>query len=192
MPISLSFHGAAGTVTGSCFHDTDRARPRAGRLRHVPGLQDPEATELRAVSIRCASDRRHAADACPHRPLGLDPETHAGGVRKRIDHATQATIDLLGCMLPDSGHIQESEVESLNRRSKRRGARRSRRSTQSRMPRSRSNCWSLRHTEPGPTSRRGFARNGGTPGISSDRVRSRSRSRRRQAASPSASFSQAT
>ena len=116
--MKVSFLGAAREVTGSCyFFETATARFVVDCGMHQGGREAP------------ARNRQ---------PFGFDPRaldfvllTHA-----HIDHSgllpklmrdgfsgpiytTGATADLLGVMLPDSGHIQEMDAERAARRRKR-------------------------------------------------------------------------
>ncbi len=120
MTIKLHFHGAARTVTGSCYLiETEQARVLVdcgmfqgsrsmNQLNYRPFPFDPKAIDALVLT--------HAH--IDH--TGVVPKLTKHGFKKKI-HSTGGTDDLCAIMLPDSGHIQEMEVKQLNIRSARKG-----------------------------------------------------------------------
>ncbi len=120
MGIAMRFCGAARTVTGSCYL-----------------IKTPQTTFL----IDCGLFQgAKTLKELNYRPFPFNPEEvdfvlvthahidHTGQLPKLINqgftgpiYATAGTRDLLSFMLPDSGHIQEFEVEQLNMRNAQRG-----------------------------------------------------------------------
>ena len=120
MSLRLRFHGAARTVTGSCY------------------LLETESAK---VLIDCGmfqgsrTERELNGRNFPFDPAGLDamllthghidhtgliPKLVKDGFRKKI-HCTAATVDLCAVMLPDSGFIQEADAKFQNKRNLQRG-----------------------------------------------------------------------
>src|SRR3954471_24853147 len=106
--MKLSFFGAAGEVTGSCYLlETDRARvlvdfglhqgDHEDRNRKPPPLNAPR---LDAVVLTHA----HLDHA------GLMPLLPGSGYAGKV-HATPATIELAEILLHDSARIQEMDAE---------------------------------------------------------------------------------
>ena len=115
--MKLSFHGAAGEVTGSCLrveHDGGVFLVDCGMFQ---GGRNAATKNLRALDFDL---REIDFVVLTHAHLdhsGLVPRLVSLGYRGLI-HATEATVDLLGVMLLDSAFIQEKEAEWANRRSR--------------------------------------------------------------------------
>lgn len=116
--LTLAFHGAARTVTGSCMevrYGKRRLLVDCGLFQGSRTLEtlnrDPfafDAASLDAVILTHA----HIDHS------GLLPKLVRDGYRGSI-WCTAPTRDLLAHMLPDAGRIQESEAERRNRRADR-------------------------------------------------------------------------
>jgi metallo-beta-lactamase family protein len=120
MTMKLKFHGAARTVTGSCYLiETDEAR-----VLIDCGMFQGSRTE-RDLNLRDFPFDPATLDAMllTHAHIdhtGLIPKLVKHGFARKI-HCTHATVDLCGVMLPDSGFIQETEAKFQNERNRRRG-----------------------------------------------------------------------
>jgi metallo-beta-lactamase family protein len=105
----LTFHGAAGEVTGSCY------LVETGEVKFLV-----ECGMFKGGRAADAKNRRFRFDPreiafvlLSHAHIdhsGLIPRLVAQGFRGAV-YATRATVDLLGVMLPDSGHLQEKEAK---------------------------------------------------------------------------------
>jgi metallo-beta-lactamase family protein len=114
MSVNITFLGGAGTVTGSKYlveHAGKRLLVDCGlfqgykqlRLRNW-GPLPVTPTDVDSVLLTHA----HLDHS------GYVPLLYRQGYRGHI-HATPATVDLCGILLPDSGHIQEEDAAFLNR-----------------------------------------------------------------------------
>lgn len=113
----LTFHGAAGQVTGS-LHLLEAA---GARVALDAGLFQGRRREAAALNRDLPFDPRRL-DAVILSHAHID---HAGRLPLLVRHgfhgpiyATPATRDLCAVMLPDAAHIQETDAQFLERRGK--------------------------------------------------------------------------
>ncbi len=117
---TLTFHGAAGMVTGSCF----LLSVGGARILVDCGMFQGPGT-VRALNWRDLPFDPRTIDAL----LLTHAHTDHAGLIPRLTRAgfkgpvicTEATLELCRFMLPDSGGIQEADVRSRNRRAEQRG-----------------------------------------------------------------------
>ena len=120
MTVTLHFHGAAGTVTGSCYRVVHpggqflvdcglfQGNKSVRELNLKPTPFDPEAIDFLLLT------HAHIDHA------GLLPKLYAEGWRGPM-WMTEPTSGLLEYLLPDSAGIQEGEAERETRKRGRRG-----------------------------------------------------------------------
>jgi len=119
MTVTLSFHGAAGTVTGSCYrvtHPGGQFLVDCGLFQGNRSVRDlnlkPMPFDPRQIDFVLLT-HAHIDHA------GLLPKLVAKGFGKPI-FATAPTSGLLEYLLPDAAGIQESEAERETRKRSRR------------------------------------------------------------------------
>ncbi len=120
MTVHLKFHGASRTVTGSCYMiDTGEVRVLVDC-----GMFQGSKTERELNNRDFPFDPKTiTAMLLTHAHIdhtGLIPKLVRHGYSGKI-HCTAATIDLCAVMLPDSGHIQESDAKFQTERNLKRG-----------------------------------------------------------------------
>lgn len=106
--LNLTFLGAAGEVTGSCY------LVESGSLKFLVDCGMFQGAGAATKNRKFGFDPREIAFVLlTHAHIdhsGLLPRLSAQGFSGAV-YATQATCDLLGVMLPDSGHLQEKEAD---------------------------------------------------------------------------------
>ena len=120
MTVKLTFHGAAGCVTGFCAKlETGQATV----LVDCGMFQGSKTLKVLNYNDFPFDPRSIDAVLLTHAHIdhsGLLPKLMKAGFTGPI-YATAATRDLCAVMLADAGDIQESEVRQLNRRNQQRG-----------------------------------------------------------------------
>lgn len=118
--MKVSFLGAAKTVTGSCYYmETDSCRfiVDCGMFQGSKEceMQNEEEFAFNPAELDFALLTHAHIDHS-----GRIPKLYNTGFKGKI-YANKATVELCALMLPDSGHIQESENEWVNRKRERAG-----------------------------------------------------------------------
>lgn len=119
--MKISFFGAAGEVTGSCFLIESEAACFLVDCGMFQGGRDAYPKNLHALSFDVRNVDFVLLTHAHIDHSGLLPRLSMLGYKGPI-YTTPATIDLLQVLLLDSAHIQEKESEWMLRHRHRRGA----------------------------------------------------------------------
>ena len=118
--MQISFFGAAQTVTGSQHLITVNGRKVLLDCGFYQGKRDETWNRNRHFPFSPADIDAMVLSHAHIDHSGNIPNLVKQGFRGKI-LCTTATPDLCGAMLPDSGHIQEEDVEYVNRKRRKRG-----------------------------------------------------------------------
>jgi metallo-beta-lactamase family protein len=118
--MQLQFFGAARTVTGSRHLLTVNGQKILLDCGMFQGRREESERMNRQLGFDPAEISAVVMSHAHIDHSGALPSLVKGGFKGTI-HATLATADLLGAMLRDSAHIQESDVKFLNKHRARRG-----------------------------------------------------------------------
>ena len=118
--MQISFFGAAQTVTGSQHLITVNGRKVLLDCGFYQGKREETWNRNRHFPFSAADIDAMVLSHAHIDHSGNIPNLVKQGFRGRI-LCTTATADLCGAMLPDSGHIQEEDVEYVNRQRRKTG-----------------------------------------------------------------------
>jgi metallo-beta-lactamase family protein len=116
----ITFHGAARAVTGSAHLLEVNGAKILLDMGLFQGKRKEAFEQNRAIPFDPASIHNVVLSHAHIDHSGNLPRFTRDGFRGKI-FATKATVDLAGCMLRDSAHIQEKDVEYVNKKRKKEG-----------------------------------------------------------------------
>jgi metallo-beta-lactamase family protein len=116
----ITFHGAARTVTGSAHLLEANGAKILLDMGLFQGKRKEAIEQNRSLPFDPAAIHNVVLSHAHIDHSGNLPRFTRDGFRGKI-LATKATVDLCGCMLRDSAHIQEKDVEYVNKKRKKAG-----------------------------------------------------------------------